>query len=198
MQKIGLTGGIASGKSTVSNWLKAHRYPLIDADQIAREVVAPGEQGLSAIAGAFGRDVLLENGTLNREALGKLVFNNEDKRRKLNGILHPLIRKRMKARLRQLEESGARTVFLDIPLLFEGSLDQWADKTIVVYVSRDNQLRRLMSRNHLTETAALARIGSQMSLEDKKKRADAVIDNNGTIEETERQIESFLKDWNIQ
>lgn len=197
MMKIGLTGGIASGKSTVSDWLRAHHYPLIDADRIAREVVASGEPGLSAIVSAFGQNIVLKNGTLNRQALGKLIFSDEKKRRQLNEILHPLIRERIKSKIKQFQDSGVRAVFLDIPLLFEGSLDQWTDKTIVVYVSKDNQLRRLMSRNHLTEQEALARIDSQMSLEEKRRRADEVIDNNGSVEETERQLQSILRHWNI-
>lgn len=197
MIKVGLTGGIASGKTTVSDWLRARRYPLIDADRIAREVVAPGEPGLSAIAGVFGQDIILKNGTLDRQALGRLIFNDEKKRRQLNELLHPLIWERIGSRVKQFRESGARAVFLDIPLLFEGSLDRWTDKTLVVYVSKDNQLRRLMSRNHFTETEALARIDAQMSLEEKKKMADAVIDNNGSVEETVRQLQSILKQWNL-
>ncbi|RYL93812.1 dephospho-CoA kinase [Sporolactobacillus sp. THM7-4] len=197
MLKIGLTGGIASGKSTVSHWLKNHHYPLIDADQVSRDVVAPGEKVLSDIADAFGKHMILKDGGLNRKALGELIFKDQDKRRKLNTILHPLIRKRIRERLDQLEKAGVTVVFLDIPLLFEGPLAHWVDRILVVYVSEDTQIRRLMARNGLTKEEALERITSQMPLDEKKKRADAVIDNNGSLEETEKQLIAILKDWNV-
>lgn len=197
MLKIGLTGGIASGKSTVSNWLKKHHYPLIDADRISREIVRPGEEGLLRITEVFGREMLQQDGTLDRSRLGALIFNRADLRRQLNGILHPLIRERMNKELDSFEQKGERVAFLDIPLLFEGGLDQWTDKTIVVDVTKENQLSRLMARNGLTKEQAAARIKAQMPLEEKKKRATAVIDNNGTVAHTEAQLICILKQWGL-
>ncbi|RYM06908.1 dephospho-CoA kinase [Sporolactobacillus sp. THM7-7] len=197
MIKVGLTGGIASGKSTVSDWLKARRYPLIDADRVAREVVAPGEPVLKQIADEFGRDMLLPDGGLNRKALGKQIFHDKDKRERLNGMLHPLIRERMMERVKRLGQAGAPVVFLDIPLLFEGPLACWVDRTLLVYVTKDIQLRRLMARNHLSREEAMARIGTQIPLDRKKKLADAVIDNSGSLRETENQLKELLKRWNL-
>ncbi|WP_193437480.1 dephospho-CoA kinase [Sporolactobacillus pectinivorans] len=197
MLKIGLTGGIASGKSTVSDWLRNHNYHLIDADRIARDVVIPGSEGLRRIAAVFGDRILLEDGRLNRSKLGNLIFHNEDQRKNLNRMIHPLIRTEMRKQLKLLETLGAPVVFLDVPLLFEGSFEGWTDKTIVVYATKDNQIQRLMTRNSLTKAEALSRINTQMPLEEKKKRASAVIDNNGTIRETEEQLVKLLKQWMI-
>lgn len=198
MLKIGLTGGIASGKSTVSDWLRNNHFPLVDADRIARDVVAPGEPGLQKIVEAFGRKILLGDGSLDRAQLGELIFHHEDLRQSLNSIIHPLIRSRMRKQLETFEKEGAPVVFLDVPLFFEGSFEGWTDKTIVVYVTESNQLRRLMARNNLTEAEAMARIKSQMPLEEKKKRASAVINNNGTIRESEDQLIRILKQWGIK
>ncbi|MCL1630599.1 dephospho-CoA kinase [Sporolactobacillus sp. CPB3-1] len=195
MMKIGLTGGIASGKSTVSQWLKAHGYKVLDADQISREVVAPGQPALSQIAEQFGRLMILPTGELNRRLLASVVFQDSEKLKKLNALLHPLIRARMLQQLDLLVQKGIKTVFLDIPLLFESGLDRWTDRIIVVAVSEENQLKRLMERNQLTEQQARARIASQMPLSDKVKRADAVIDNNGTVKKTEIQLRRLLQQW---
>lgn len=197
MMKIGLTGGIASGKSTVSRWLKAQDYPLIDADQLARDVVAPGEPALQKIAATFGAHLISPDGRLDRKALGELIFHDERKRRRLNALLHPPIRQRMIDRLNHYERLNASVVFLDIPLLFEGPLVDWVDKTIVVYVTKATQIDRLMKRNHLSRTEALARIDAQMPLERKRQLADGVINNNGSPEETERQVRELLRRWGI-
>ncbi|EST13539.1 dephospho-CoA kinase [Sporolactobacillus laevolacticus] len=195
MMKIGLTGGIASGKSTVSKWLIDHGYPVIDADEISRQVVEPGEPALEQIAAQFGNQMIRPTGELDRRKLGTLVFQNSEKRALLDSLLHPLIRRQMLETLDHLERGGARVVFLDIPLLFENGLDTWADKTIVVSVTEDNQLKRLMARNSLTADQARARIASQMPLSEKVNRADAVIDNNGSIEDTEAQLNALLQQW---
>jgi dephospho-CoA kinase len=195
MMKIGLTGGIASGKSTVSKWLIDHGYPVIDADEISRQVVEPGEPALEQIAAQFGSQMIRPTGELDRRKLGTLVFQNSEKRALLDSLLHPLIRRQMLETLDRLERGGARVVFLDIPLLFENGLDAWADKTIVVSVTEDNQLKRLMARNSLTADQARARIASQMPLSEKVNRADAVIDNNGSIEDTEAQLNALLQQW---
>ncbi|MED3764775.1 dephospho-CoA kinase [Ureibacillus sp. FSL K6-8385] len=194
---IGLTGSIASGKSTVSKMLKEYGFPIVDADVVARQVVEPGSETLNKIAEAFGKEVLTETGELDRKKLGSIIFNDEEKRQLLNSIIHPAIRKEM---LRQRDEylaKGEKTVIMDIPLLFESKLQHFVDKILVVAVSEEVQLERLMKRNQLSEEEAKARIRSQLPMPVKVQGADAVIDNNGTIEETRRQLEKILKEWGV-
>ncbi|ADI25810.1 dephospho-CoA kinase [Geobacillus sp. C56-T3] len=192
---IGLTGGIASGKSTVSAMMRELGLPVIDADEAARAVVRPGEDAYRQIVAAFGPGILQTNGEIDRAKLGAIVFNNEEERKKLNAIVHPAVRQKMLAEKEALVRSGAKTVVLDIPLLFESGLTSWVDKVLVVYVDDDIQLRRLMERNGFTEEEARARIRAQWPLAEKMKRADAVINNNGTREETRRQLLAILKQW---
>jgi dephospho-CoA kinase len=194
---IGLTGGIASGKSTVSSMLKELGFPVIDADQIAREVVKPGEEAYKSIVETFGRDILLENGEINRPKLGSIIFHDQEKRALLNKIVHPFVRRRMNEQKEALFEKGEKAVIMDIPLLFESKLTHMVDKTILVYVDADVQLKRLMRRNGLTEKEAQARISSQMPLFQKVPLADAVINNNGTIEETRKQLIHLLSYWQL-
>ncbi|AOV07245.1 dephospho-CoA kinase [Sporosarcina ureilytica] len=192
---IGLTGSIASGKSTVSSLLRKKGYPIVDADEIARRVVEPGTSVIKEIGKTFGQEVIQEDGSLNRERLGQLVFGNEKDREKLNAIIHPAIRTEM---LRQKDEhisNGANTIIMDIPLLFESKLQSFVDKILVVTVTPEIQKERLIARNNLTEKEADNRIKSQLSLEIKEAGADAVIDNNGTVEESEKQLEAILKKW---
>ncbi|KMY60611.1 MULTISPECIES: dephospho-CoA kinase [Geobacillus] len=192
---IGLTGGIASGKSTVSAMMRELGLPVIDADEAARAVVRPGEEAYRQIVAAFGPGILRADGEIDRAKLGAIVFNDKQQRKVLNAIVHPAVRKKMLAEKEAHIRSGAKTVVLDIPLLFESGLTHWVDKVLVVYVDDDVQLRRLMARNGFTEEEALARIRSQWPMAEKVKRADAVIDNNGTIEETRRQLLAILHQW---
>ncbi|MGP3559533.1 dephospho-CoA kinase [Geobacillus sp. BK01] len=192
---IGLTGGIASGKSTVSAMMRELGLPVIDADEAARAVVEPGEEAYRQIVAAFGPDMLQDDGSINRAKLGAIVFNDEQARKTLNAIVHPAVRRKMLAEKEAHIRSGAKTIVLDIPLLFESGLTAWVDKVLVVYVDDDVQLRRLMARNGFTKEEALARIRAQWPMAEKVKRADAVIDNNGTIEETRRQLLSILQQW---
>ncbi|PHA00711.1 dephospho-CoA kinase [Bacillus pseudomycoides] len=194
---IGLTGGIASGKSTVSQMFQGFHVPVIDADIIAREVVEPGKEAYNEIVTAFGKEVLGENGELDRPKLGSIVFHNEEKRLLLNGIVHPAVRKEMNAQKDMYIRENAQAVVLDIPLLFESKLTGLVDKILLVYVDSETQLTRLMERNNFKEEEAKARIASQMPLEDKITLADEVINNNGTIEETKVQLSRILKEWNI-
>jgi dephospho-CoA kinase len=194
---IGLTGGIASGKSTVSEMLKKRGIPVIDADLIAREVVEVGKKAYTEIVNAFGKEILNEDLTINRARLGSIVFQNEDKREQLNSIVHPEVRLEMKRRQEQLISEGAKAVVLDIPLLFESNLKHLVDKVIVVYTGEKNQLERLMKRNNFSKKEALSRINAQMPLKEKVKFADAVINNDGTLEETEQQLENILMNWGI-
>ncbi|MCO7175956.1 dephospho-CoA kinase [Sporolactobacillus kofuensis] len=197
MMKIGLTGGIASGKSTVSKWFIKQGYPVIDADVISRQVVEPGEAALTEIAKQFGGQMILPSGNLDRRKLGKLVFQNAEKRKQLDDLMHPVIRQRMMKELDQLERVGIQTVVLDIPLLFENGLETLVDKIIVVTVTEQNQRTRLMARNRFSSDEARARIHAQLPLTEKVRKADAVIDNNGSIEQTEAQLAKLIKKWSL-
>lgn len=190
---IGLTGSIASGKSTVSSMLKEKSYPIVDADEIARLVVEPGTSTIQEIREVFGEEVLQKDGSLNRAKLGERIFGDEAERNKLNAIMHPAIRTEM---LRQKEyhlANGENTVVMDIPLLFEGKLQSLVDKIIVVSVSTETQKSRLIARNQFTEEEAESRMNSQLPMELKENNADFVVDNNGSLEETKTQLEAILK-----
>lgn len=195
---IGLTGSIASGKSTVSAMLKEKGYPIVDADEIARLVVEPGTPVIQEIEEAFGREVIREDGSLHRENLGALIFGDEEKRKKLNGIIHPAIRAEMLKQKETHLANGANTIIMDIPLLFESKLQSFVERIIVVTVTPEVQKERLMKRNELTEQEAVKRIASQLPLAVKEAKADAVIDNNGTIEKTAQQLEDLLERWRIE
>lgn len=192
---IGLTGGIASGKSTVAAMLRDFQIPIIDADIIAREVVEPGQEAYKGIVDAFGQEILQGNGEIDRQKLGSIIFHNEEKRLLLNHIVHPAIRMEMNRQKEMYIEQGERAVVLDIPLLFESKLTSLVHKVLLVYVDEDVQLYRLMQRNHLTEEEARARIASQMPLREKITLADAVINNNDTIEHTKNQLINILEKW---
>ncbi|MGP4071318.1 dephospho-CoA kinase [Piscibacillus sp. B03] len=195
---IGLTGSIATGKSTVSKMFKEWEIPVVDADQIARNVVEPGEPAYNKIVKHFGEKVLYDNGTLNRKKLGEIVFGDEEERKTLNGFIHPEIRKEM---IRQREEyvaAGESAVVLDIPLLFENKLFDYVDKVLVVYVDPDTQLERLMERDETGQEEALSRIQSQISITEKKDRADAIIDNTGSVEKSKEQLKEILQKWGIE
>jgi len=189
MKIIGLTGGIATGKSSASKFLKKQGFQIIDADAVVHELQATGSSLLSEIANAFGSTVLHEDGSLNRGKLGKIVFGNADVRAKLDAIVHPVVRAEFEERLRK---SKADMLFLDVPLLFEAGFDDMTDVNLVIRASREMQLKRLKMRDGLTEQEAQARINSQMPMSEKVARADFVIDNNGEIHELEENIEKFL------
>lgn len=192
---IGLTGSIASGKSTVAKMLKERGYPIVDADVIARQVVEPGSPVLADIESVFGSDVIREDGTLHREKLGKKIFNDASLRQRLNSIMHPAIRKQMVSQKENYLREGYKTVIMDIPLLFESKLQSYVEKILVVSVTKEVQKERLMARNGLSEQEADARISSQLDLAIKEQGADAVIHNNGTLEETEQQLDAILENW---
>lgn len=194
---IGLTGSIASGKSTVAKMLKEYGLPIVDADVVARLVVEPGTPTLQKIVEAFGEEALTDDGAMNRQQIGAIIFHDEEKRKLLNSIIHPAIRQEMLRQRDEHLENGAKTVIMDIPLLFESQLQHFVEKILVVSVSEVTQLNRLMERNQLTEEEASARIASQLPLSVKELGADAVINNNGTIEETAEQLEDILRNWNV-
>ena len=188
MRVIGLTGGIASGKSSVASLLERLGAAVVDADRLAREVVEPGEPALAQIVAAFGAKVLNRDGGLNRTALGEIVFSDDAARRTLEAITHPAIRERAEARLARLSEAGVETAFYVAPLLIEAGNASRVDEIWVVYLDRETQLARLMARDSLGREAALRRIASQMPMEEKKRRGKIVIDNRGTREELEAQV----------
>ncbi len=194
---IGLTGGIASGKSTISNLLKTYGIAVIDADQIARDVVEPGNDAYKQIVEHFGTEILETDGTIARKKLGTVIFNDPKERKTLNGIVHPAIRQKMRDEKDRYFEEGEEVVVYDIPLLFESDLRHMVDKTLLVYVDDNVQFERLLHRDQTTKEEAQSRINSQMPLTEKKSLADEVIDNNGTIEQTEAQLQAILKKWNI-
>lgn len=194
MFKLGLTGGIATGKSTVSTHFKEQHIPVLDADVIAREIVMPGEPALAEIVATFGEEILLADGTLNRQALGSVVFGNPAKLQQLNAITHPRVQASMRAQIAAHEAAGEPLIVLDIPLLLEGHNAAGADAVMVVSVPEEVQKQRLMARNNLSEEAALKRIISQMPLAEKRQLADYVIDNAGTIAETYAQVDAVLSE----
>lgn len=196
---IGLTGGIASGKSTVAAMFKEMNIPVIDADVIAREVVEPGEDAYKAILQQFGTDILADDQkNINRKKLGDVIFSNEKKRKQLNAIVHPAVRKRMVEQRDRYVQKGEPYVVLDIPLLYESKLTHFVDRVVVVAVSESVQSQRLQERNGFTEEEAKSRINAQMPLQDKVKLADAVLQNDGTIEATKTQLLNVMKQWEIK
>ncbi|KAE8284104.1 Dephospho-CoA kinase domain-containing protein [Larimichthys crocea] len=186
---VGLTGGISSGKSTVSSMLRELGCPIIDADVVARKVVEPHTPAYSRIVYHFGPEILLENGEIDRQKLGQLIFTSEEKRKLLNSITHPEIHKAMLKEILFYFLRGYRYVVLDVPLLFETRrLTQFLNHTVVVYCDPATQLSRLMQRDGLTQEQAEQRVAAQMPLNEKRGLANHVIENSGSREDTHRQV----------
>lgn len=188
MRVIGLTGGIASGKSTVAEILAGLGVPVIDADQLARAVVAPGEPALAAIVAAFGEGVINPDGSLNRPALGAIVFADPAARKRLEAITHPAIARLAEARLAELRRQGAPVAIYMAPLLIEAGVTRRVDEIWVVYADRETQLGRLMARDGSTRQDAERRLAAQLPMEEKAKQGRVVIDNRGSREELERRV----------
>lgn len=189
---MGLTGGIGSGKSTVSNLFKAHGIPIVDADGVARNVLKKGTGGWRKVVAAFGDEILLPDGEVDRPKLGQIVFNNSDMRQLLNRLLAPHISSGIFLEVFKLWLRGCKIIVLDVPLLFEANMDKWTNPIIVVWVDPETQLRRLMGRDGTTVEEASSRIGSQMSLDLKKTKADIVIDNTESIEQLNDNFREVL------
>ncbi|MDC2830289.1 dephospho-CoA kinase [Limosilactobacillus mucosae] len=189
---IGLTGGIASGKSTISSILKAVGWPVIDADLIARQIVMPGSKGLEQIVNRFGPQMLNSDGTLDRKKLGKTVFDDPKKLSDLDKIEHPLIQEAIDSQLDEFKKQHLPVVVLDVPLLFETGMDEECDLTVLAVVDQATQLKRLMKRDQISKMDAVKKISSQMSLKEKMQRADVIIDNNGTLEQTRSQVAELV------
>lgn len=197
MFRLGLTGGIATGKSTVSKYLKEKKgLPVLDADDIAHQIMGPNQPILTEISETFGADYINDDGSLNRQKLGALVFNDDQARQKLDDLTHPRIFCAFEAQMLELESVGTALVVLDIPLLFENEQRLTYDAIAVVVTTEHTQLKRLMQRNALTESEAMARIQSQMPLVEKKASADYVIQNNGTPAETYKQVDQMINQIN--
>ncbi|GMH45481.1 hypothetical protein BSKO_13438 [Bryopsis sp. KO-2023] len=192
MRVVGLTGGIATGKTTVSNSLKAAGVAVIDCDEIAHDVVRKGRWAWRRVVSTFGSQVLQSNGELDREALGELVFKNETARRKLNTATHlPVFLETIKQIVRNW--ALCRTmVVVDMPLLFETKSNKYMKPSILVYCDEKSQLERLMSRNGFTEAHAKSRIASQMPLAEKKKMADILIDNSGSKDALKQKVADVI------
>lgn len=192
MQKvIGLTGGIGTGKSTVSELLAVHGFKIVDADIAAREAVEKGSEGLEQVRQVFGDEAIDKNGEMNRKYVGEIVFNDDKMREKLNQIIHPIVRDLMERQKEAYLKEGFN-VIMDIPLLFENNLQDTVDETWLVYASESIQVERLMERNDLTQEEAKARVYSQISIDKKRRMADRVIDNRGTLLELKQNLEALL------
>ena len=185
---IGLTGGIGCGKSEAAKFLRTLGAAHLDADVISRELTAAGGAALPEIRRVFGEAAFNGDGTLDRASLGRLVFGNEPARRALEGIIHPLVQREMLTRMDAAAKAGAAVVILDVPLLFETGMDALCDETWLISCDEDVQLERLMERDSMDEDQAKARIASQMSLEDKTRRATVVIDNRGQLDRLYAQL----------
>jgi dephospho-CoA kinase len=193
---VGLTGGIASGKSTVGKILEQLGAAIIDADELSREVVGPGQDAWKEIVETFGAEILQEDKTLDRRKLRKIVFDNPAVRKQLEAMIHPRVRARAEERIRELTAAGRSIIVYEVPLLFEGQLHQWLRPVILVACDVSTQKKRLQERDHLTDTEAQRHIDAQMSLAEKRQLADFVIENNGSLADLKRQVRTVLKKIN--
>ena len=188
---IGITGGIASGKSTVTNYLRQKGYQVIDADQVVHELQAKGGKLYQALVSWLGSAILNEAGELDRPKLSQLIFSSQENLAKSSRLQNDIIRQELANRRDQLAKIE-ETFFMDIPLLFEQDYADWFDEVWLVDVSKGTQLERLMARNNLSQEEAQQRIAAQLSLAEKRQRAEIVIDNNGALSATLKQVQAFL------
>lgn len=189
---IGLTGGIGSGKSTVADIFRKYGFPIIDSDKIAREIVEPYKEAWQEIVQYFGKGILNSDNTLNRNKLGDIIFHDPNKREKLNQITHPIIISRILADAKELQKRN-KHVIVEVPLLYESNIENLFDLIIVVYVDKSTQLQRVVERDQIGQTLALAKINAQLSLEIKKDKADFVVYNNDGFDKTKQQVESIIE-----
>ena len=188
---IGITGGIASGKSVVTDFLRSQGYQVIDADQVVHELQKPGGQLYQVLLSEFGTEILLADGQLDRKKLGTLLFSRPNLLEKSSRLQNDIIREELAVKRNQLAATE-ELFFMDIPLLFEQEYEDWFDKVWLVDVSKGTQLERLMARNNLSQEEAQQRIAAQLSLAEKRQRAEIVIDNNGALLATLKQVQAFL------
>ena len=194
MLKIAITGGAGSGKSTVARMFKDLGAAVIDADEVARAVVAQGQPAWEEIKRTFGPEFFKEDGTLHRDKMAARVFSDPKARERLNKIIHPRVIGEMARRLRDLESRGADLVLVEVPLLFEVGLPSAYDRVIVVYVGPEEQRQRLRNRDRRGEAEITGILEAQWPLKDKRAQADYVVDNGGGLEDTSRQVENLWQD----
>jgi dephospho-CoA kinase len=190
---IGLTGGIATGKSTVSDMFKEHGIPVIDTDEIAYDMLKKGTTSYDEVVTLFSEMVLHANGDINRKLLGKAIFNDDDLRIKLNNIIHPKIKSVTLSEVKKYEELGATIIVIDVPLLFETDFIELVDKSIVVYTTPEKQIERLIERDSIEKEYALIKIESQIPIRDKVKLADYVINNSESILTTKKEFNKIIE-----
>ena len=196
---LGLTGGIASGKSTVAKMFLEKNIPLIDTDLIARDLLRVGSEGYNEVIEVFKKDnILLTNKEINRKLLGRIIFSNPQKRRKLNDIVHPKVINIVLNEIKKHQKIGTPVICVDVPLLYESGFEQYTDKVIVVYTERDLQIERLIDRDNITKEYANMKITAQMPLEEKKERADFIIDNSQSVLQTKRQFLELLEQLEVK
>lgn len=191
---VGITGGIACGKTTATDHLASLGACVIDADVESRAVTAPGGDALPAIRERFGDEVFHEDGTLDRHALGRIVFADINSRHALEAIIHPMVQRRMLNLMHEAGRAGEKIVFLSVPLLFETGMDALCDETWVLSLDRETQIRRLMARDSMDMEAAVRRIDSQMSCEEREAKANVVIRTTRTIEQTRQELTGEYRD----
>ncbi|SDB94737.1 dephospho-CoA kinase [Pelagirhabdus alkalitolerans] len=192
---IGLTGSIATGKSTISKLFNQHSIPVIDADVIARRVVEPNQPAYKKVVRAFGENILDDDLTIDRPKLANVIFHDPNKRQELESIVHPEIIDQLKKERDALIKENVPLIVLDIPLLFEKKLDDLVDIVLVVYTEKSKQLKRLIDRDHFSKEEAQKRIDSQISIDKKAQKADVVIDNSASLEQTKHQFDRLLNQW---
>jgi dephospho-CoA kinase len=190
---IGLTGGIGCGKSEAAKFLKSLGAAHLDADEISRELTKEGGAALPEIRRVFGEAAFNGDGTLDRASLGRLVFGNEPARRALEGIIHPLVQREMLTRMDAAAEQGATEVILDVPLLFETGMDALCDETWALYVERDKQIERVVTRDGLSREDAAARVDSQMPMDQRNTRATHTVNTDQPIERTRAELEALYR-----
>ncbi len=188
---LGITGGIATGKSSVVQHFIDLGFPVVDADIIARHLLDQNEQAYNEVVKVFGSDILQENGEINRQALGALVFNHPDKLKQLDELMAPFLQESILAAIKQASQNQ-KLVIVDVPLMYEKGYDEWMDQVAVVYCTPNQQLKRLMQRNQLTEKEAKQRIDSQLPIEMKKLLAEVVFDNSNDLTQTIQQVDTWL------
>lgn len=193
MKIIGITGGISTGKSTITNYLIKKGFKVIDADEISKNIVNENNTVLKTLKSTFGDKIINLDNTLNRKKLGSIVFSDEKELAKLNIIMAPYIKKSIFDKIDELKSSGEKLIFLDAPTLFEAGYEKSVDKIIVVYVNKNVQLKRLMLRDNLNELAAKNKINSQIDIEQKKEMADYIINNENDVNKTYFQVDNILK-----
>ena len=193
---VGLTGGIVSGKSTVALMFKDLGAKIVDADKLGHSVILPHKPAWEKIVKIFGKDILQNDLTIDREKLGKIVFANQSLLKKLNDITHPEITKIIKKEIDSLKNktyNQKKILIIDAALIYEAKIDRLMDKIIVVYIDEDEQIKRLIKRSNLSKDEALQRIKSQMPMKEKVKMADYVIDNSNSLDKTKKQVEKIWK-----